>query len=118
MPRLLIMLGLSQKKAGVEAMLSHQLIVRALLYDLPVLHDEDPVCHFYGGEPVADQDRCASLRELMKPLEKFCFRLGVHRTGRLIENKNLRIAHDGPGERQFLPLTNAQFMPTLEQFAK
>ncbi len=37
--------GLELEEVGVLAVVQHQLVVRALLDQLAVLEDEDPVCH-------------------------------------------------------------------------
>lgn len=112
------MLGLSEKERGVQSLLLHQEIVSTLFDDPALINDKNSVGHFYGRQSMADQNRRPSLREFVKSLEQFRFRLGIHRAGGLIENQDLRIAKDGPGECYLLPFPDAQFMPAIEQLAE
>ena len=116
--RLLIMLGLGEKKRGVEPLLLHQLVMGSPFHNLAVIDDKNPIGHFDSRQSMADQNRHTPLGEFVKPFEQFRFCLGIHCAGRLIKNQNLRVAKDGPGERHFLPFTDAQFMPAIEQLAE
>ncbi len=87
-------------------------------HNLAVIEDKNTVGHFDSSQSMTDQNRHTPLSEFVKPLEQFRFGLGIHRAGRLVENQDLRIAKDGPGERYFLPFPDAQFMPAVEQLAE
>ena len=112
------MLGLGEEKRGVEPLLPHQLVMGSLFYNLAVIDDKDPVGHFYRRQSMADQNRHTPLGEVVKSLEQFCFCLGVHRAGGLVEDQDLRIAKNSPGECHLLPFPDAQLMPAVEQLAE
>ena len=67
---------------------------------------------------MADQDSHTPLGQFVKPLKQFRFCLGIHRTGWLIENQDLRIAEHCSGQCYLLPFADAQFMSTIEQLAE
>ena len=56
--------------------------------------------------------------ELADVLEHVPLGLGVERAGGLVEHQDLRVAHEGAGERDLLPLADAQLLAVLEPLAE
>lgn len=52
--QLLVILGLGEEERGVQPLLSHQIIMRSLFYDLASIYHENPVGHFHRGQPMTD----------------------------------------------------------------
>ena len=63
----------------IESVLCEQLLVRALLGDLAVLHDENAVGVADGREPVRHDERGAPLHECIERILNFQFSSGVYR---------------------------------------
>lgn len=100
--------SLQLKRAGIEpvvhAALCDQAVVAAPLHDPAMIHDQDDVGIFHGGEAVRDDEHRPALHQLIHAV--LHERLGARIDGRsrLIQDHDRRIGHGGAGDRQQLPL--------------
>ena len=69
-----------------------------------MFQEQNPISAADGREAVRDVDRGAAPRQRMDPFEELVLRLGVERGGRLIQQEDARVAHEGARQRNFLPL--------------
>ena len=92
----------------VSATKLEELVVRALLGDDSVLHDEYLICLKYGGEPVGDHYARAPLHHVFERVLYGVLRNGVESRCRLIEYEYLRIFQYDSRKRQPLLLTTRQ----------
>ena len=76
----------------------------ALFDDVAFAHDEDEVCVADGGQPVGDDEACASLHQVIHRLLDQDFCPCVYGAGRLVEDQDLRIGENSPCDRQELLL--------------
>lgn len=75
----------------------------------PLICDiHDTVAILYRRQPVRNDERGASLQQLVQALLEQALRLGVDRGGRFVQDQDPRIGQQGPGERDELPLTLGQ----------
>src|SRR6185312_12460073 len=86
----------------------YQLVMTPLLDDPAAIEDDDAIGHAHGGKPMRNQKSHFAFRQIAEPFENFVFSLCVERSGRLVQNKNLRIAEISTGERKALPLAAGQ----------
>src|SRR5690349_21718076 len=99
-------------------MATHQLVMRATFQNPPFVKHINAINHFHSGQAMTNQNRYATFGQLMKPAKQLSLSLGIHRTGRLIKNQNLRVTEKCPRERHLLPLSDAQLMSAVEQLAE
>src|SRR5581483_8934332 len=95
------------EEVRVAAVGREQLLVRPFLDDAAVLEDDDPVGAPDRREPVRDEDRRQSFRQLEEAVEEHRLRPYVEARGRLVEDEDAGAAlhgHQGPGDRDPLPL--------------
>ena len=76
----------------------------ALLHDVAVLHHQDEVGVLDGGEPVGDDKAGAALHQVGHGVLDEVLGSGIHRGGGLIQNHDLVVGQDGPGDGQKLLL--------------
>ena len=90
----------------VETVLLHKVVVGALLDDLAVFHDQNPVRIADRGETMGYDEACASLHELIEGFLTLQLGTGIDAGGCLVENQHGRQAeHDaGDAEKLFLAL--------------
>src|SRR5581483_695509 len=91
----------------------HQFSVRAVFNHCAILEDEDAVGQAHRAEAVADEDGGFTGGKVAELRKDFVFRPGIERTGRLVEDQDTRLAHEGAGESDLLPLTAAQLRAVL-----
>src|SRR5206468_4310836 len=91
-------------KPRVETAAPHEIGVRALFVDAPVVKHEDPVGGVHRRETVRDRDAGAACEESRHRLsdERFGFRVDARH--RFVQDENGRIVHEGPGDGQKLTL--------------
>src|SRR5690606_41445235 len=75
-----------------------EFVVRALLTELAVVEDEDPIGVPDGGESVRDDERGAAAHEGLERLLYLELDLGVDRAGRLVEYEDEWVEGECPGE--------------------
>jgi hypothetical protein len=92
-----------------------ELGVAARLDDLAAFEHQDLVGHAYCREAVADQQCRLAGHQLAEPREQLVLRRGIQRRGRLVQDDQGRIAHEGPGQRHLLPLASRQLHAPREQ---
>lgn len=71
----------------VETVLLHKVVVGALLDDLAVFHDQNPVRIADRGETMGYDEACASLHELIRRLPESAARYG-YRCWRLLRRES------------------------------
>src|SRR5947209_3886491 len=98
-------LELAPVEVGVDAALCQQLLVAALLDDLPVVHDQDRVGVADGREPVCDYEAGAALAQPGHGLLDQDLGTGVDAAGRLVEDQDRRVGDERARDRQQLSLT-------------
>ena len=76
----------------------------ALFDDVTFAHDENQVRVADGGQPVGDDEACASLHQVIHRFLDQDFGPCIYGTGRLIEDQDLRIGKDCSCDRQKLLL--------------
>src|SRR3982074_814163 len=68
----------------------------------------DAICHTDCREAVGDQQSHLSFGQLGKALKHFELTARVQSRSRLVQNKQLRVAEIGAGERHLLPLPTGE----------
>ena len=108
------LVGLDAVEARIDAMrIGDQLPVRAFL-DQPAVRQHDDVVGIDDRrKPVRDDDRGAVLHHLGERCLHARLGFVVERRGRLVEQQDRRVAHDGAGDRQALALAAGQRQPVL-----
>ena len=86
-------------------MLLEQLLVRALLHDLPVLQHDDPRGTLDRRQAVGDHDRGPSREQPPQPVLDQLLGVHVHVRCRLVEHQDPRVGDQRAGEREQLALT-------------
>ncbi len=86
----------------------NQFCVRAAFDDFAVLQHKDAIGQAYGAETVADENGGFAGGKLAELGKDFIFGLRVKLTGRLIQDEDTCISHEGTRKRYFLPLAAAQ----------
>src|SRR5690606_35194546 len=110
---------LELEQPRVAPALLDELVVRALLDDPPLVHDDDAVRAPHRRETVRDQDRDLVARRRAKMLEHVLLGLRVHRRGRLVEHEDLgAAAHERARERDPLPLPAGELLTLVEPAAE
>eukprot|EP00445_Apocalathium_hangoei_P058498 CAMPEP_0204102372 /NCGR_PEP_ID=MMETSP0360-20130528/194947_1 /ASSEMBLY_ACC=CAM_ASM_000342 /TAXON_ID=268821 /ORGANISM="Scrippsiella Hangoei, Strain SHTV-5" /LENGTH=402 /DNA_ID=CAMNT_0051051787 /DNA_START=117 /DNA_END=1322 /DNA_ORIENTATION=+ len=72
----------------------HELVVRPLLLDAALVHDDDPVAFFGGGEPMSNHDRAprpAALHHLVECCLDYTLGLRVQGAGGLVQQHDRRV---------------------------
>src|ERR1700735_3771211 len=116
---LAITLRLQREQVCIVAILSHQLLMAAMLDDAAVLDDDDLVSHAHGGESVRNEDCDTVAGQIAKMLEDIRLRFSIHRRCGLIQHQDVCLrTHEGTRQRDLLPLTARQFAPLAEPLAK
>ena len=75
----------------IFALLSHQLVVGALLEDSAFVYIHDAGGIFYRGEAVGDDKGSPSFQKLVQSLLQYDFRFGIDAGRRLVKDQYLRI---------------------------
>ena len=82
----------------------HELLVRAVLDRVAVLHHDDPLGEAQRGTAVRDQDRGAVLHDLAQRRVDLLLGARVDRRRRVVEDENARIGEHRARDRDALPL--------------
>ena len=90
---------------GVAITTSQKLFVRTLLHDLTTLDDTDKVSMDDGREAVSDDDRRAPRHQTIERTLHEALTLRIESRGRLVEDQDWRIFHDGPSDSDALALS-------------
>ena len=90
---------------GKQSIGAQQLGGRATLGDPPGFEHDHLIGLFDRGQPMSHDEDRALPGEVRQGILKRLFGQGIKRVGCLIEDENIRAAHDGP--RQSEPLTLA-----------
>src|SRR5579862_2193372 len=90
-----------------------QLRVIAALNDHSLLDDEDLVSPADRREPVCDHKGGAALHELVQSRLDHGLRLGIERTGRLVEDQDPRLSQECPRDRKPLALASRELHAAL-----
>jgi hypothetical protein len=87
--------------------------VTSLCYDATLIHEIDRICTHDCREAVSDDDRGATIHEMIERIlyESLC--LGVESTRRLIEYEDLRISQYSPSYGDALLLSSRELESTL-----
>src|SRR5690606_3559731 len=110
---------LKLEQPRIPPALLDELVMRALLDDPPLIHDDDPVRAPHRREAVRDQDRDLVPRRRAEMLEHVLLGLRVHRRGRLVEHEDLGFAaHERARARDPLPLPAGELLPLVEPAAE
>src|ERR1700692_4994509 len=82
---------------------ARQLLVTALFGNLSVFEDDDSICRAHSGETMVNKTRHLARGQFGKALKNFELAARIERRGRLVKNKDLRVAQVSPGQRHLLP---------------
>ena len=93
----------------------HQLLVRALLHDPPVFHDDDEVRPAERAQAVGDDEGRAPGDGAVERLEDLVLGLAVDRRRRVVEQQDRGLEQDRPRDRQALPLPAGKAVAALAQ---
>ena len=97
----------------IAADVGHQLVVGAALDDPALVEDDDLVAVADGAQAVGDDQAGAAAAAEVVVDERLGHR--VERAGRLVEDEQRRVADQGPGDLQPLPLTAREVPCALRQ---
>mmetsp|Transcript_13819 Transcript_13819/g.44791 ORF Transcript_13819/g.44791 Transcript_13819/m.44791 type:complete len:495 (+) Transcript_13819:233-1717(+) len=89
----------------------HELVVRPLLLDAALVHDDDPVAFFGGGEPMSNHDRAprpAALHHLVECCLDYTLGLRVQGAGGLVQQHDRRVPDNGARDGQALLLATTE----------
>lgn len=89
----------------ILALLFQQLFVGAALYDLAVVHDQDEVTITDGGEAVGDDQHRAVCKLVVDHIKDGILCAKVQTAGGFVQNIEVRILQEGPGQCKALLLT-------------
>src|SRR5205085_5217439 len=89
-------LELQPRQTRVQPPGATQTVMRALLDDPAMIHDDAPVGGANGGEAVGDDEGGAALHQPFQRALNQTFALGVQRRRRLVEQQQGSIAEQGP----------------------
>ena len=98
-----------------DAGIGHDLGRRADAFDAPVHDQRHPVSNGKRGQAVGDHDDGAAARVGLELTQQLLFRSRVEGAGRLVENEDARIADQGAGDADQLPLSHRQSLPPFAQ---
>ena len=87
--------------------------MRALLHNVALLHHQNVVGVLNGAKAVRHHDAGAVLHITLQGLLYVLLRFGVEGGGGFVQNKNGRIAQNGSGNANALPLPAAEFAAAL-----
>ena len=93
-------------EVGVEAALGEELIVAALLHNVAVPHDENQIRVLNGGEAVGDDEAGAAFHQIGHGLLDEVLGAGIHGGGGLVQNQNLVVGQNGPGDGEPVSYTH------------
>src|SRR5947199_3962722 len=91
-------------EAGVEAAAGHKFGVTALVDDAALIHHHNALEPLDCGEAVCDHNGGAPCHEILEAALHQSFVFGIQRRSRFVQQKEWRVAQDGPRNRQPLPL--------------
>jgi 1,2-diacylglycerol 3-alpha-glucosyltransferase len=91
-----------------ETLRFQEFAVRALLNDLAITNDDDPVRIADGGQAVGDDKTGASLHQAQQRLLDPGFGARVHAGGGFIEDEDAWVSKHGAGDREQLALSLAE----------
>jgi len=98
--------------AGIIAVCqTHQDVVAAPLDDLPVLQDRDQTCTADRTEAMRDGNRGPVFQKCIEAALYQHLRIGIERTGRFVEDDQLRLAQKCAGDRDALLLPPESLTP-------
>ena len=106
--RQLLVLVLQLVELPVDAAMGQQLLVRADLADLALVHHDDLVGALNGAEAVGDHDRGAAFDHAGQRVAHAEFGFGVDARGGFVEDEDLGIVRQRSGERDELLLAGRQ----------
>src|ERR1700761_3397077 len=98
---------------GIATVAADQLIMTAVLDDAAAFNGDDTIGVAYRGQPVGnDEDRAAG-GDFFHVLLDGALAFVIERAGRLIEDQNAGVRHQGAGDRNALALTARKAAATL-----
>mmetsp|Transcript_67009 Transcript_67009/g.132815 ORF Transcript_67009/g.132815 Transcript_67009/m.132815 type:complete len:208 (-) Transcript_67009:1003-1626(-) len=102
----------------VDAVKSHELVVRAALRDATSLHDNDHIGRPDGREAVGHYDRRAIFHQPIDRLLDHMLALSVQSARRLVEEEHVRIDEQRPRDGDALLLTAGELHATLAHLGR
>src|SRR3979411_2183894 len=90
----------------------------AFLNEAAAREYDDAICHAHRGEAGGDQQSHLSFGQLGKALKHFELTARVESRRWFVQNKQLRFAKIGAGERHLLPLATGELDSSLEAAAE
>ena len=88
----------------IGALLFQKLLMVPRFHHPPVVHDHDHVRVLDGGKPVGDNEAGTVFHKPDQGVLDALLGTGIHRGGGFIQNEDLGIGQNGPGNVQQLPL--------------
>src|SRR5438876_1050373 len=105
--------GLEIEQLRVAAVERQQLFVAAGLDQRALLKDQYSVGLTNRREAVRDEDGGSAVRQLAQPRKQLELGSGIQRGRRLVQDQDLRLAHERPTQRHLLPFPTAQVDPAV-----
>ena len=90
-----------------------QLFVGAPPDDTPVIHHENQIGVLHRADPLGDHDFRGPAHRLLEGVPEIPLRLEVEGREGIVEDVNLRLPGDGPGDREALFLPTREIVPAL-----
>src|SRR5258708_19918169 len=91
-------------KRCIAAALFDQFIVRPILHQPATIDRDDPMASAHGRKAVRDDEYGTPLGDALHIILNDALALIVQRTGGLVKDQNAGIGHQGPADRDSLPL--------------
>ncbi len=96
---------------GVETVFLEQFVVRADFDDSSPLQHDQPIRLLQRAQTMGDGDRRAALDQVVQRELNLALGLGVDGAGGLVEDQNLGVDEQRPGNRNPLPLAAGEELP-------
>ncbi len=109
----LLILVLELVELPVKAALGQQLLVRAHLAQLALVHDQDGIGALHGGEAVGDQHAGAAFDHALQCAANAQLGVGIDAGGGLVEDEDARIVGQRAGKVDELLLAGGERVAAL-----
>ena len=98
-------LQLALMQTSVDVTAGEEFVVGADIENASGVHDEDAVGQPQRGQAVRDHDRGSPGDELLQHFVNLMLTLDIDLAGRFVKDEDIRVAQDGAGQGDLLPLS-------------
>lgn len=102
----------------IDATLREQFLVRALFTQTALVKDQNTIRVLDRAQAVGDHESGATRQQPSQSFANLQFRFRIDARCGFIEDQELRIVREGPGETDQLPLTDRESGPALIHFCR